>query len=197
MVAVLGHLNLVLGDPFLTINDIPFSTLNHTADGLGEAVCIGANSGMQTGNPVLHGEVAAISNCSKILTDPNGKYKLTAQESIAAFAELSLYTNAESCTMCASALEWAGFKEYIYGTSIDTLTKHGWTQIQIPSVEVLRQSFDLQTNTRLIPGILANETDPYFLWQYNPAEKCPKNCVRSNATCTAQNTQNSTNASVV
>lgn len=84
MVAVLGHLNLVLGDPFLTINDIPFSTrafwmrkanealfnvhgdpcpfaafgtviVNHTADGLGEAVCIGANSGMQTGNPVLHG----------------------------------------------------------------------------------------------------------------------------------------------
>lgn len=27
--------------------------------------------------------------------------------------------------MCASAIRWAGFKEYIYGTSIDTLVERG------------------------------------------------------------------------
>jgi len=27
--------------------------------------------------------------------------------------------------MCASAIRWAGFKEYIYGTSINTLVQRG------------------------------------------------------------------------
>lgn len=53
--------------------------------------------------------MAAISNCSSILTDPNGPYNLTASEAEDAFADFSLYTNAESCPMCASAIRWAGY----------------------------------------------------------------------------------------
>lgn len=53
--------------------------------------------------------MAAISNCSSILTDPNGPYNLTASEAEDAFSQLSLYTNAESCPMCASAIRWAGY----------------------------------------------------------------------------------------
>lgn len=74
----------VLGSPGLTINGIPLSTraywmrkanealsevlgnpcpfaafgtviVNHTDSGLGELVCIGANSNSLTGNPTLHG----------------------------------------------------------------------------------------------------------------------------------------------
>lgn len=52
---------------------------------------------------VLAGEIAAISNCSTIFTDPNGPYKLTAAEATAAFSDLSLYTNAESCPMVSPA----------------------------------------------------------------------------------------------
>lgn len=43
--------------------------------------------------------MAAISNCTAVLTDPSGPYNLTASEALDAFAELSLYTNAESCPM--------------------------------------------------------------------------------------------------
>ncbi|KKY20318.1 putative cytidine and deoxycytidylate deaminase zinc-binding region [Diplodia seriata] len=139
------------------------AVVNHTdkADGgLGELVCIGANANGRTGNPTLHGEMAAIANCTAVLTDPEGRYRLNASEALDAFSRLSLYTNAESCPMCASAIRWAGFKEYIYGTSIDTLVQRGWGQIRIASLDVFRQSFDLPSQTRLIGGVLTNETDP-------------------------------------
>lgn len=45
------------------------------------------------------GEVAAINNCTKILTDPEGKYKLSGAEALKALSDLSLYTTAEPCPM--------------------------------------------------------------------------------------------------
>lgn len=129
--------------------------------------------------------MAAISNCSAVLTDPNGAYKLTPADALLAMAEFSLYTNAESCPMCASAIRWAGFKEYVYGTSIDTLIEKGWGQIRISSLEVFKQSFDLPYQSRLMAEVLTNETDPYFLWQYDPTYPCPAGCVRTAGSCAA------------
>jgi len=196
--------NMALGAP------CPFAAfgaviVNHTANsGLGELVCTGANSNSITGNPIMHGkwlenlpiyeslkrksltlqgEMAAITNCSTILTDPKGKYKLTPSQALNAFADLSLYTNAESCPMCASAIRWAGFREYIYRTSIDTLIEKGWGQIRISSIDVVAQSFDLSKPTRLLGEVLANETDPYFLWQFDPSYKCPSGCKRVEGSC--------------
>ena len=48
---------------------------------------------------VVAGEISAINNCSEILTDPNGEYKLSAAEAFKAYSTLSLYTNAEPCPM--------------------------------------------------------------------------------------------------
>lgn len=45
------------------------------------------------------GEIAAINNCTTVLTDPNAEYKLSPSEASKAFENLSLYTNAESCPM--------------------------------------------------------------------------------------------------
>lgn len=201
-----------IAESHLTINGIPFTTrahwlrranqaladlvspcpfgafgtaiVNHTAgDGLGELVCIGANSIGSTGNPTLHGEIAAINNCTAVLTDPEGPYGLDASQAQRAFASLSLYTNAESCPMCASAIRWAGFREYIYGTSIDSLIQKGWGQIRIGSMEVFEQSFDLGSSTRLIGEVLTNETDPFFSWQYDPNSACPAGCTRIEGRC--------------
>lgn len=43
--------------------------------------------------------MAAIENCTAVLTDPEGRFKLSTTEAQAAFADLTLYTNAESCPM--------------------------------------------------------------------------------------------------
>ncbi|KAJ7203765.1 hypothetical protein GGX14DRAFT_461110, partial [Mycena pura] len=80
---------------------------------------------------------------------------------------------------CASAIRWAGFREYIYGTSLRTLVEQGWAQIRVPSLEIFRQSFDLPHPARVIGEVLANETDPYLIWQFNPAYPCPAGCSRS------------------
>jgi tRNA(Arg) A34 adenosine deaminase TadA len=113
--------NQALGD--LSGSPCPFSAfgtvvVNHTESTVGELICMGVNENSKTGNPSLHGqirfppfeiclalmstsigEIAAITNCTSILTDPRGKYRLTATEAAAAFTDLSLYTNAESCPM--------------------------------------------------------------------------------------------------
>ncbi|KAL3425684.1 cytidine and deoxycytidylate deaminase zinc-binding region [Phlyctema vagabunda] len=156
--------------------------VNHTdtsVDARGKLVCIGANNRTLTGNPILHGEIAAINNCTAILTDPQGPYNLTGSEALAAFADLSLYTNAESCPMCASAIRWAGFKEYIFGTTIDTLIEQGWGQIDISSREVFDASLDVGTDTAYRGRVLTNETDPYFAWQFQQQVPCPVGCART------------------
>lgn len=73
--------------------------VNHTASGLGELVCSGVNQISATGNPTLHGEMVAISNCSKILSD---KFGLSTDDVWSAFSQLSIYTNGEACPMVRS-----------------------------------------------------------------------------------------------
>lgn len=59
----------------------------------------------------------AINRAIQVLTDRG----LTTSEVRSGMQELDLYTNAESCPMCASAVRWAGMKSYIFGTSIEQL----------------------------------------------------------------------------
>lgn len=154
--------------------------VNHTRpNDIGDLICIGANN-IQSGNPTLHGEIAGINNCSAVLTDPQGHWKYTPAEAAAAFHDLTLYTNAEPCPMCAAAIRWAGFRELVYGTSIPALIAKSWPQMRLRASEVFDQSKDLQHKTRLIENVLSNETDPYFAWQFDEESACPPGCSRVN-----------------
>ncbi|KAF4810481.1 Satratoxin biosynthesis SC1 cluster protein 4 [Colletotrichum tropicale] len=171
-------------------NPCPFAAfgaviVNHTAGGLGELVCTGANNNQGSGNPTLHGEMVAINNCSAIFTDPQGRYNMTPADALLAFGDLTLYTNAESCPMCASAIRWAGFKEYVYGTSIDALVDMGWGQITVSSTEIFNQSSSLSSETGFLGGVLTNETDGFFGWQFRPNATCPQGCSRAASGCCA------------
>jgi tRNA(Arg) A34 adenosine deaminase TadA len=96
----------------------PFGTaiVNTTSN---ELICAIANRVGSTGDPTQHGEITAIQHCTNVLQ----RKGLTPQEILAAWKDLSLYTNAEPCTMCLSAIRWAGFKEVIYGTSVRTIAE--------------------------------------------------------------------------
>lgn len=79
--------------------------VNHTdhsspSGALGRLMCLGVND-VASGNPVLHGEVAAINNCTSIFraSRSEGGLGLSGSEAGMAWRDLSLYTNGEPCPM--------------------------------------------------------------------------------------------------
>ncbi len=111
----------------------------------GECVASGANRASE--NPVYHGEIDAINRCS------------AAHPGID-WTELALYTTAEPCPMCQSAIAWAGISSVYYGTSIPHLQKAGWNQIDIRALEVARRT--PFRHLRVVGGILESECNALF-----------------------------------
>ena len=56
------------------------------------------------------------------------------------WASLVLYTTAEPCPMCMSALVWAGIGGVVYGTSIEGINRAGIPQIEIKANAVVDAS---------------------------------------------------------
>ncbi len=105
-------------------------------------------------NPTFHGEMDVINRCA-------------AAHSPIDWTELDLYTTAEPCPMCQSAIEWAGISTVYFGTSIPFLQRHGWRQIDIRAEEVARRTPFRQTT--VIGGILEFECNALFEAAHNSA----------------------------
>ncbi len=112
----------------------------------GDVVCRGGNES-HTGNRILHGEIVAITNCAAIRPAVDWEH-------------LSLYTTAEPCPMCASAIVWSQIPEVIYGTSITTLVQLGLNQIHLTSPAIAAAAPFYAG--AIIGGILETETDEVF-----------------------------------
>ncbi|WP_434632729.1 nucleoside deaminase [Chromobacterium sp. CV08] len=104
--------------------------------------------------PFLHGEMAAIQNYCQ-------------RHGNRGFSETTLYTTAEPCPMCMSAIMWSGIPRVVWGTSINGLIKAGYQQILIPAERVARASTFYQSLV-LTGGVLEEQTDALFLKAYPP-----------------------------
>ena len=122
----------------------------------GEIVARGHNRSNE--NPTFHGEIDCINN---LMSQPLGGE--------IDWSALVLYTTAEPCPMCQGAIEWAGIGHVVYGTSIATLKRLGWWQIDISAEEVIRRT--PFRNTKITGGVLEAECDALF-------EAVPKGKVR-------------------
>jgi len=111
----------------------------------GEIVAEGWNRSSES--PTFHGEIDAINRCA------------AAHRSID-WTALDLYTTAEPCPMCQSAIEWAGIATVYFGTSIPYLREGGWWQIEIRAEEVASRTPFRQT--RVVGGILEAECNALF-----------------------------------
>jgi tRNA(Arg) A34 adenosine deaminase TadA len=98
-------------------------------------------------NPTWHGEIVAMNAL------------VQAQPAIDIKA-LTLYTTAEPCPMCQGAILWCGITEVVFGTSIRTLQRLGWRQIDILAEEVIRRSPGWTCT--IIGGVLEAECDALF-----------------------------------
>jgi tRNA(adenine34) deaminase len=111
----------------------------------GEIVAEGFNQSAL--NPTFHGEMVAINRCAE-LRQPTD------------WIEFDLYTTAEPCPMCQSAIQWAGIACVYYGTSIPYLKEHHWQQINIRASEVIAQTPFRKTT--IVGGILEAECNALF-----------------------------------
>ena len=98
-------------------------------------------------SPIFHGEMDAINNCAH----NNAQID---------WNKLILYTTAEPCPMCQSAIVFARIRLTVFGTSIPYLMKVGWRQIEIRAEEVLgRAPF---SQSFLLGGVLEAECNALF-----------------------------------
>lgn len=97
----------------------PFGAVIVDADGT--LVAEGCNRAGE--NPTLHGEIDAINAAAR--GAPPTPWR-----------GWTLYTTAEPCPMCMGAIVWAGFGRLVFGTSVATLKRYGWRQIDLTAAEV-------------------------------------------------------------
>jgi tRNA(Arg) A34 adenosine deaminase TadA len=128
----------------LEIPEFPFGAVI-VKRATGEIVAEGFNQSAL--NPTFHGEMVAINHCAE-LHHPKD------------WSEFDLYTTAEPCPMCQSAIEWAGIAWVYYGTPIPYLQKLNWWQIDIRASEVIAKT--AFRNSQIVGGILEAECNALF-----------------------------------
>ncbi|KAL9113713.1 MAG: hypothetical protein Q9227_002158 [Pyrenula ochraceoflavens] len=136
----------------------------------GKLLCSGLAS---LPDPTSHGEVAALRNCTDLLA------ALYQDAGGIPWSDLTMYSTAEPCPMCAAATRWAGLKDVVYGVSIDYLVENGWAQIGIPAEKVYAESGRLNGGvaTGLLGGVESEEIERrgLFGWQFGEGD-CPDGC---------------------
>ncbi len=123
----------------------PFGAVIVRADS-GEVMARGVNNSRE--NPILHGEIACMNDYVRL----NGNR---------GWGEKVLYTTGEPCSMCMSALVWAGIGGVVFASSIDGIRRAGIGQIDIAAKAVIAASPFY--SGLLLGGVLAAETDRMFM----------------------------------
>ena len=111
----------------------------------GEIIARGVNAA-QT-DPTAHGEVVALRDlwAGGLPSRPE---------------RLLLYSTAEPCPMCQGALLWARLGGIVYGTSIPTLVRLGWDQMDLRAAELAARTDFVRP--MLVGGVLEAECDALF-----------------------------------
>ncbi len=125
------------------VPDLPFGAVIADPE-TGEIVAEGWNR--TAVNPTWHGEIDAINRLNAAAIGSR---------------RLVLYTTAEPCPMCTGAILWAGIGAVVYGTSIRTLQRQGWRQMDVLADEIVRRS--PAWTCEVLGGVLEPECDALFL----------------------------------
>jgi tRNA(adenine34) deaminase len=126
------------------VPDYPFGALIVDRDS-GKILSEGWNK--SSINPTFHGEIDAINQM--VLSHPGIDV-----------SKLVLYTTAEPCPMCQGAILWTGIETVVFGTSIRSLQKMGWRQIDILAKEVVSRSSAWRCT--IIGSVLEQDCDAMF-----------------------------------
>ncbi|MFC5220293.1 nucleoside deaminase [Streptomyces coerulescens] len=108
-------------------------------------------SGVNTGDdsPLLHGEVVAMNDYVR-------------RQGNQGWADTTLYTTGEPCSMCMSAMAWADLRRVVWASSIDDIRGTGVKQIDLTARQVADAAGSLYTPQLLLGGVLAKHTNRLF-----------------------------------
>lgn len=110
-------------------------------------VIVAEGYNQSSANPVLHGEIVAINQCAALHKPKDWR-------------GLDLYTTAEPCPMCQSAIIWAGIGRVYYGASIPYLQALGWWQIDLRAQALI--ALATFRKVEIIGGILEQECNALY-----------------------------------
>ncbi|GAA4081712.1 nucleoside deaminase [Streptomyces shaanxiensis] len=113
----------------------------------GEVLGRGVNTGADS--PVLHGEVVAMNDYVR-------------RQGNQGWADTTLYTTGEPCSMCMSALAWANVRRVVWASSIDEIRSTDIIQIDLSAREVAAAARSFYTPQLLLGGVLAEHTNYLF-----------------------------------
>lgn len=113
----------------------------------GAVLGCGVNTGADS--PLLHGEVVAMND----YVHRNGNQ---------GWADTTLYTTGEPCSMCMSAMAWANLRRVVWASSIDEIRRTDINQIALSAREVAASARSFYTPELLLDGVLAAHTNRLF-----------------------------------
>ncbi|MGW0707085.1 nucleoside deaminase [Streptomyces sp. NPDC002643] len=113
----------------------------------GEVLAGGFNASAD--NPMLHGEVVAMND-------------YLARHGNEGWEESTLYTTGEPCSMCMSAMVWAGLPRVVWASSVEEIRRTGIGQISLSARQVAAAARSLYTPELLLGGVLADRTNRLF-----------------------------------
>jgi tRNA(adenine34) deaminase len=101
----------------------------------------------EASNPVLHDVVSALIACPPEALEGG---------------RLTVYSTAEPCPMCASAIVWSGISRLVFGTSAATLRSVANRGVDIDAAEVIARS-SRAGEIEVVGGVLEKECDALYV----------------------------------
>lgn len=164
--------------------------VNHTGPTIDDAIilCEAASDPVNLG-ALYHAETRALRNCYEFIIDRFGSGQVF---NPLLWQQLSLYTTAASCSMCASNERWTRIGEVVAGPSDNEMDVLKWFQIGIFDTDIQQASnqcvfgnpsIPTSYQTRLVKNVLNDVLIPLFNWQFFPSNPCPTGCHRADGGC--------------
>ena len=98
-------------------------------------------------SPTFHGEIVAINDCAQAHPQLD-------------WSKVTLYSTAEPCPMCYSAIMWAGIPRVVFAASMKVLKQFGWHHIAISPNELQSKAAFYQGT--ILGGVLGDEAASLF-----------------------------------
>lgn len=113
----------------------------------GEVLSSGVNASAD--NPMLHGEVVAMND-------------YLSRHGNEGWADATLYTTGEPCSMCMSAMVWADLRRVVWASSVEEIRRTGIGQISLSARRVAAAARSVYSPKLLLGGVLADHTNRLF-----------------------------------